>query len=234
MKKVDLRMIEIDAAAEAFYYSDAFTVRKDVKYFERFVQHASPIIRMIARTTSAKIGKASWHEDEIYSILLADMWRLFNCAGWVPSKTKKFHWLMLRQLKNKSSNYMQKVFGNPKHCPYCKAKYSAIRGIDGNTECGTCHHELISACNEKITSVFIENIMGSTPNYVKQIEAAQIVQKLFKAIQTDKKTCRILHMLLEGNSKTMISRTIQIAPNALQFRLEKCKKIVQSLVNTCI
>jgi len=46
---------------------------------------------------------------------------------------------------------------------------------------------------------------------------------------TDPKTYRILLLLLEGRSKSDIGREINLAQNAMNNRIKKCRQIINNL-----
>ena len=207
-------MAHIDLAAEHFY------VTKDKKYFNQFVKWATPVIRQMVHKACAG---SSWDTDELFSILLADMWRLFN--RWAPVEDKKFHWLMLRQLKNKTINYIHQTRGRPHRvCNVCNAKQKA-----GASKCANCGASL------RLPDIIVPDIFESVhkayfPDYLTDIASKQLVTKLLEQVQdTDPKTYRILSLLLEGRSKSAISREINLAQNAMNNRIKKCRRIINNL-----
>jgi len=205
---------KIDILAEQFYFN------KSKKYFDAFIVHAAPIIWATARRACRT---SSWDVDELYSILLVDMWRLFN--RWQPQKDKKFHWLMLRQLQNKTINYVNKQIG-PIHkiCPICgKRQTTSTR-----TRCSNCKESLRS--NPIIHTEIFDCDHSYSPDYLTATANRELVQKLFDQIKNDPKTCAIMRMLLAGETKSNISNEIKIAQNALNNRIKKCKKILESII----
>lgn len=205
-------MYIIDQLAKQYYGS------KDKKYFEEFVKYASPIIRRIARKTCAG---SRWDSEELFSILLADMWRLFN--KYKPVEEKKFHWLMLRQLKNKAINYVRQSQGHlHKVCGLCNTKQKS-----GAIVCSKCGSPL------RLTNIVIaepfESVQTYVPDYLEEFANKQLVEKLLEEVKDDPKTMQILKMLLAGNSKSMISREVKLAQNAMNNRIKKCRKIITKL-----
>ena len=205
----------IDSAAHQFY------ITKDKKYFDVFVKHATPIIqRMIHKTCAGSL----WDVDELFSILLADMWRLFN--RWEPEEGKKFHWLVLRQLKNKIINYIHQVRGRPHRiCNMCNTKQES-----GISECATCGAPL--RLPDIIVSGISETVhIAHCPDYLEDIANKQLVSKLLVQVKDeDPKTYRILQLMLNGCTKSEISREIKLAQNAMNNRLKKCRKIINRLI----
>ncbi len=205
----------IDDAAYRFYTT------KDKKYFNVFVKHAEPIIRQMVYRACAG---SSWDTDDLFSILLADMWRLFN--RWEPEEGKKFHWLVLRQLKNKIINYVHQVRGRPHRvCNTCNTKQD-----DGVSECIKCDAPL-RLPDIIVSNTFETQYTAHHPNYLEDIANKQLVNKLLARVKDeDPKTYRILQLMLAGCSKSEISREIKLAQNAMNNRIKKCRKIVNNLV----
>jgi len=202
----------INRLAEQYYKSN------DKKYFEMFVKHASPIIRKVACKTCAG---SHWDSEELFSILLADMWRLFN--KYVPEKGKKFHWLMLRQLKNKAINYVHQSQGHlHKVCGFCNTKQK-----DGAVKCSKCGAPL--RLTDIIISEPFESMQICTPDCLEEFANKQLVEKLLEEVKDDPKTFQILKMLLAGESKSAISKEIKLAQNAMNNRIKKCRRIVRRL-----
>lgn len=205
----------IDSDAQQFYAT------KDKKYFTAFVKHATPIIqRMIYKACAGSL----WDIDELRAILLADMWRLFN--AWEPVEGKKFHWLVLRQLKNKIINYIHQVRGRPHRiCNICNTKQKL-----GATVCSKCKAPL------RFPDIIVSNTFESTysaycPNYLEITANKQLVDKLLKQVKNETpKTYEILKLILEGYSKSEISRKINLAQNAMNNRIKKCRKIIKTLM----
>lgn len=202
----------IDSAAIQFY-----TTRNE-KYFNEFITHATPIIR---RMVSKSCAGSLWDTDELFSILLADMWRLFN--RWTPEKGKKFHWLVLRQLKNKIINYIHQVRGRPHRvCNICNT-----RQIANGSECSKCGSRL--RLPSIIVSETFETLhVSGVSNCLEDIANKQLVTKLLSSVKdSDPKTYKILQLMLEGRSKSEISREINLAQNAMNNRIKKCRKILK-------
>ncbi|MEA3338572.1 MAG: hypothetical protein U9R15_01270 [Chloroflexota bacterium] len=207
-------MERIDAAAYQFY------ITKEVKYFNEFVKHAVPVIQRMAH--KACIGSV-WDADELFSILLADMWRLFN--SWEPVEGKNFHWLALRQLKNKIINYVHQVRGRPHSvCAVCNTKQDKK-----GSKCSNCGAPL------RLPDIIVSStpeLMGMShcPDYLEIIANKQLINKLLAKVKNDDfKTYEILQLMLKGHSKSEISREINLAQNAMNNRIKKCRKIINSL-----
>lgn len=203
-------MYLIDQTAEQFYKT------KNKKYFNEFVVHVTPIINKFIYKTCAG---STWDIDELFSILLADMWRLFN--KYKPTKEQKFHWLMLRQLKNKTINYVHQMRGRPhKICNMCGTKQK-----EKTATCLKCGAPL------RLPDIIVSGIFESVhhmhvPNYLDDIANKELVAKLFNEVKDDPKTSQILQMILEGKSKSEISREVQLAQNAMNNRIKKCRIII--------
>ncbi len=208
----------IDTIAENFYKT------KNRKYFDVFVKIVTPVIK---RHISKSCAGSNWDTDELFSILLTDMWRLFN--RWAPEKDKQFHWLMLRQLQNKTINYIHSQMGRPhKICPTC-----AARQKENVLYCYNCKASL--RVPDVVMAEPFEHFHAHFPDYLAQVADRQLIERLFAEVKDDPKTCKILTMLLEGESKTTISAEVKVAQNALNNRLRKCKKIIDKLLtNNCI
>jgi DNA-directed RNA polymerase specialized sigma24 family protein len=201
-----------------------YNATKNKEYFTMFVKHATPIIR---KTIFKACRGSYWDTDELFSILLVDMWRLFN--RWRPVKEKQFHWLMLRQLRNKTINYIHSQIGQShKICPVCGKHQLHQFQQPLLSYCYACKSSL-KISNIVITEAF-DNVHAHTPDCLTQIANTQLVERLFKEVQNDPKTCKMLKMLLEGESKTTISKEVGIAQNALNNRLRKCKSIICRLL----
>jgi len=205
----------IDDAAYQFYTT------KDAKHFDTFVEHAEPVIRQIVYKSCAG---SLWDTDELFSILLADMWRLFN--KWVPEEGKKFHWLVLRQLKNKTINYIHQVRGRPHRiCNVCNTKQE--EDVSTCTKCGTS----LRLPDIIVSGTFEDARSAHNPNYLEDIANKQLVDKLLKQVKSDDlKTYKILQLMLGGYSKSEISREIKLAQNAMDNRIKKCRKIISNLM----
>ena len=211
-------MVLIDSAAHQFYET------KDRKHFNVFVKHATPVIQQMVYKACAG---SLWSPDELFSILLADMWRLFN--RWKPEEGKQFHWLMLRQLKNKIINYVHQVRGRSHSiCNICNTKQKE-KNTSTCSECGASLRLpdiIISG-----TGTFETSYNAHQPDYLESIANTQLVDKLLTQVKdTDPKTHKILLLLLEGRSKSEISREIQLAQNAMNNRIKKCRKIINNLL----
>lgn len=208
-------MSSIDSTAYKFYTT------KDKKYFDEFVKYASPVIqRMVHKACAGSM----WDVDELFSILLADMWRLFN--SWQPVKDKKFHWLMLRQLKNKTINYVHQMQGKPRRiCNVCGTHQEK-----GAVKCSKCGASL------KFANIIVSNTFellhnSCNPNYLKDVADKQLVAKLLAQVKdTDPKTYEILRLMLEGRSKNEISSKVNLAQHAMNNRIKKCRKIINNLM----
>lgn len=198
-----------------------FYTTKDKKYFNEFVKCATPIIKQMIYKACAG---SSWDVEELFSILLADMWRLFN--RWEPEEGKKFHWLMLRQLKNKIINYVHQVRGRPHRvCNVCNTKQDGVV-----SECIKCGAPL-RLPDIIVSGTFETSYNACYPDYLECIANKQLVNKLLAQVKDkDLKTYKILQLMLEGHSKSEISREIKLAQNAMNNRIKKCRRIINSLV----
>jgi len=204
----------IDSVASQFY------ITKDKKYFNEFVKYATPIIRQMIYKACAG---SSWDVNDLFSILLADMWRLFN--RWEPEENKEFHWLMLRQLKNKIINYVHQVRGRP-HRVCCVCNTRQENGVLECIECGTP----LRLPDIIVSGTFETSYAAYHPDYLENIANTQLVNKLLAQVKDeDPKTYKILQLMLEGHSKSEISREIKLAQNAMNNRIRKCEKIINKL-----
>lgn len=98
-----------------------FFETKNEKYFTAFAKVATPLIK--AQAVSVCGNSDKWDTEELFAILFADMWRLFN--AYKPEEGKQFHWLMQRQLKNKTINYINnKTERKYKICFVCNTTQS--------------------------------------------------------------------------------------------------------------
>jgi len=210
-------MKRIDGLALKYYET------KDNQYFDQYATLAIPIIkRMIGKICT---GSTRWDPDELFSILLTDMWRLFK--RWEPVQDKKFHWLMLRQLKNKAINYIHQIEGRiRKICPTCGTKQNEDNCTD---ICTTCKSSL--RLPDRVIEEPFESSYFYTPDYLKSLADKDLVEKILEEVENDPKTYQILVMLLDGETKTAISNEVEIAQNALNNRIKKCQKIVKKLIN---
>ena len=205
----------IDSAASQFY------ITKDKKYFNEFVKCATPIIQQMAYKACAG---SSWDVDELFSILLADMWRLFN--RWEPEEGKKFHWLVLRQLKNKIINYVHQVRGRP----HCICNVCNTKQKDNASVCIKCGAPL-RLPDIIVSGTFETSYTAYHPDYLENIANTQLVTKLLEQVKDeDPKTYKILQLMLKGRSKSEISREIKLAQNAMNNRIKKCRKIINKLM----
>ena len=207
-------MESIDSMAYQFHDTG------DVKYFNEFAGHVTPIIKQMAYKACRD---SSWDVDDLFAILLADMWRLFN--RWEPEEGKKFHWLVLRQLKNKIINHVHQVRGRPHRiCNTCGTK-QAKRTTDVSmcTHCGAS----LRLSDIIVSGTFESMYSASCPDYLTIIANKQLVSKLLARVKdTDPKTHQILQLMLEGYSKNEISREIKLAQNAMNNRIKKCRGII--------
>lgn len=209
----DSVMASIDEAANNFFET------RDPKYFNQFAKYATPVIR---GHISKVCANSNWDTEELFSILLSDMWRLFQ--RWERDTAKKFHWLMLRQLRNKTINFIHAQMGRPhKVCPVC-----AKRQQDSRSVCEKCKSSL------RLADIILEEAFdythSCTPDYLAQLANTQLVAKLLTEVKReDPITHKILTMLLDGCTKTEISNEVQIAQNAINNRIRKCQEIVNNL-----
>lgn len=208
---IQVNMTNIDEIAKQFY------ITKDKIYSDKFMVYISPIVKKFA---VQKCVGSKWDSDELYSILLFDMWRLLNV--WVPEEGKKFHWLMLKQLKNKTINFIHKCEGRAhKVCPTC-----GTRQVTSKTFCECCKISL------KLPDRVMEGIFdyGDHNNYLEELANKDLIDKLLKELETDPKTLKIIQLLLLEYTKGEISQEIGIAQNAVTNRILKCQKIVNKLI----
>jgi len=202
----------IDQCAIDFYKT------KDKRHFEKFAKYATRIIQAHVAHTCA--GSTKWDPNELFSILFADMWRLFKV--YVPETDKKFHWLMLRQLKNKTINYMQNNTERKfKRCFICDTPQEK-----GSDVCCTCG----ASMKRPHATTGVEQYdltYCHTPDYLKQVADRELVNIVLKETEEkDPITHKILTMVLEGHTKSEISREVSIAQNALNHRIRKCERIL--------
>lgn len=200
----------IDKAANDFY------IKNDKKSANIFMCHASTAVKTFA--TQKCLG-SKWNVEELYSILLIDTWRLLN--AWKPADGKKFHWLMFKQLKNKTINFIHKTEGRPhKICPSCKARQECLTDI-----CNFCRTPL------KVSERKFEELgdYGDNKDALNELITKELIEKLLKDLESDPKTLKIVHLLLDGYSKGEISKEIGIASNAVNNRIKKCRKIINKL-----
>jgi len=203
-------LLSIDEAAENFYKTQN---KKDANVF---MKRVSPVVR---KFVNQKCAGSRWDSDELFSILLADTWRLLTV--WVPKEDKKFHWLLLRQLKNKTINFIHCTEGIPrKVCPTC-----GVSQVKSKTNCEVCKSSL--KLSDKVLEETIES--SDTFNYLENFADRELVDKLLENLKDDPKTLTIIQLLLEGYSKGDISKQVRIAQNAINNRINKCKKIVNEL-----
>ena len=213
-------MDAIDVTAQKFHRT------KDPQHFTDFVKLATPIIRQVAYKACRD---STWNVDDLFAILLADMWRLFN--RWEPVPGKKFHWLMLRQLKNKTINFIQHQRGHPHQiCNVCNTKQVS----KASAECTTCGSSLklpnLSFSLDLALSLGLP-LSTHQPDYLRDIENKQIVSRLLQRVKTiDMTTYTILQLMLQGCSKSEISREVKLAQNAMNNRIKKCRQIVEDLI----
>lgn len=203
-------MGSIDEAAENFYKT------KNKKDADIFMGHVTQVVR---KFVNQKCTGSRWDPDELYSILLSDMWRLLQ--RWAPQEGKKFHWLMLKQLRNKTINFIHCVEGNPhKICPTCGARQNTSK-----VNCEVCNSSL------KISDKVLKEATEKTNSfdYLEDFANKELINKLLKSLEDDPRTLKIVQLLLEGYSKGDISKQIGIAQNAINNRISKCKKIVDKL-----
>ena len=197
-----------------------FFKTRDESHFDLFAKHAKPLIEIhVAHTCN---GSTKWDADELFSILFADMWRLFKV--YKPEVDKKFHWLMLRQLKNKTINYIQNKTGRVyKKCFICDESQETNAKI-----CTTCG----ASMKRPHATTGIENYdlkHCHSPDYLQEVENKQLVDIVLNATKEDPMTHKILTMLLEGHTKSEISREVAIAQNAVNNRIRKCERILNKI-----
>ena len=198
-----------------------FSQTKNKKLFDAFAVHAIPLIKGFAQRTC--VG-ASWDSDDLFSILLADMWRLFN--SYQPTG-QPFHYLMLRQLKNKSINFVNNQTRSLVLCRVCGTTNE--KGTKVCDECRTSlsvsppfiHSDLIG------TDVF-DHIIDDKESALDQVASDDFVQKLLDRV-SDTTTKQILIMVAAGEPKSAIREKVKLAPNAITHRITKCQKIVKKL-----
>jgi len=205
---------KVDKAAIMYYET------KDKKYFEDIGPILSNTIQ--AHVIHLCIGSSRWDKDELFSILFADMWRLFKV--YIPEKDKKFHWLMLKQLGNKSKNYIKNTTGRVyKNCFVCNHFHANKETVC--TNCGASLRKPYASTGNDLYDLSY----NYTPNYLKDIENKQIIVKLLKDTEDNPKTHRILELLLAGYRRIEIVKELQIAPNAMNSRIKNCQKTLKKL-----
>lgn len=211
------KMDIIDSVVTTYYRT------KDRKYADVFLKEVIPIIKLKVQKTC--IGSVKWDKDELYSILLVDMWRLLKV--YVPEEGRKFHHLMLRQLNNKTINYIQNTTGR-KYCVCFACSKSNKAGTITCTNCGTSLGRPIVM---PVYDFDLGNIHNHTPDYLTEIGNKQLVERVLNnARRTNEKTYRILLMFLMGFSKKEISNAFGgVAQNALNNRIRNCKKSLQGV-----
>ena len=197
----------------------------DVKYFEQFLKLLSPFIH---KTINKACTNSSWDKQELYSIISADMWRLINRQA--PVAGMPYHWLCLRQIKNKLINYItttarEKSF---KVCPECSKTYP--HSVYKCEECAVALTTVSRETHDILDNAeTYENIHSYTPDYLEDMVQRDLVTKLLEQV-IDPTTRTILQMLMEGASYAEISDAVGIAHNAVRRRIKKCQPIVSQLI----
>jgi DNA-directed RNA polymerase specialized sigma24 family protein len=70
--------------------------------------------------------------------------------------------------------------------------------------------------------------VSGVSNCLEDIANKQLVTKLLSSVKdSDPKTYKIIQLMLEGRSKSEISREINLAQNAMNNRIKKCRKILK-------
>jgi DNA-directed RNA polymerase specialized sigma24 family protein len=130
---------------------------------------------------------------------------------------------VLRQLKNKIINYIHQVRGRPHRvCNICNTRQTA-----NESECSKCGSRL--RLPSIIVSETFETLhVSGVSNCLEDIANKQLVTKLLSSVKdSDPKTYKIIQLMLEGRSKSEISREINLAQNAMNNRIKKCRKILK-------
>lgn len=198
-----------------------FARTKHKKLFDEFAVHAIPLIKGFAQRTCAG---ASWDSDDLFSILLTDMWRLFN--SYCPTD-QPFHYLMLRQLKNKSINFVNNQTRALVVCRVCGTTNE--KGCKVCDECRTSLSALPPCIHSDLIGPNIfDHIIDDKKSILDQIASNDFVEKLLDRV-SDTTTKQILVMVAAGESKSTIREKIKLAPNAITHRIIKCRKIVKKL-----
>lgn len=204
----------IDRAAVLYFET------REKRHFEDVGRLIGNIVRMYVSQKCA--GSVRWDKDELFSILFEDMWRLFQV--YKPEVGKKFHWLMLRQLSNKTRNYIKNTTGRRyKNCFICNESHN--NNEDTCIKCGSSLRKPHAATGQE----HYDLSHYYTPNYLKDLENKQIIERLLAATEGDPKTNKILRLMLEGYRKIEISDELKLAPNAMNSRLRKCRETLNKL-----
>ena len=202
-----------------------FLKHRGRKQEKAFLQAVEPVVRSKARKTC--IGSTKWDEGELYSILIEDMWRLLK--GYVPDGNNRFHFLMLRQLNNKTINYINNTTNRKyKVCFICNTAHEK-----GAAVCKTCGTQLNHPRSWTHISheEFIIPAGRADDNVLDNLSNKELVESLLERVKfEDPKTYLILTMYLEGYSKSEIGRELGGMPqNALNHRIRKCAKIIENM-----
>jgi len=208
------------------FFAAEYHRTKDVKCFEQFLKLLSPFIR---KTINKACTNSSWDKQELYSIISADMWRLLNRQE--PVEGMPYHWLCLRQIKNKLINYISTTMREKsfKICPSCDESYP--HSVYTCKACGvSLTPAIIREAHDMLDGVeTYENTHSYAPDYLEDIIQQELVTRLLTKI-VDPTTKKIVQMRLDGASYTEISGVIGIAHNAVKRRLHKCQPILSQLI----
>ncbi len=208
--KQEVALTTIDFLALQFYNTES---PKDKEVlFEKLLEVAQPYINSIAtsftKTTQAK--------DDLMAVLITDLWRLLK--SWKPNMkymlectmkknaSCRFHYLMLRQLRNKSLNEVKK-----KQRPQSNKRY-----VDLNQAVSI---EDLPEAFEKLSC-----------NVLRNISQNDFVKKVLENVK-DEKTRKILELVVHDASTDEIKSAINgKALRAIKRRQESCRPVIISLL----
>jgi DNA-directed RNA polymerase specialized sigma24 family protein len=208
----------IDQAALKFYED------KTEKRFEEFVKCAHPLLTSFANRTCSG---SEWNSDDLFSILLADVWRLLNV--WTPDPNLNFHYLMLRQLKNKSINFVNKetrVYSICRVCGYKNKRKNKYK------YCCNCHICLLASDTfftyDNVTQGYFEKLHVNNTTVLDDVSNKDLVYKLINSI-SDMTTKRIVVLYYRGNTKAEIEQKLKLPKFSATKHLDRCRKLVKRL-----
>lgn len=237
MKVIQKYPERVKIMAKADELALQFHQTKDNKIFDKFASNIDGILR---EHIAKRLAGSNFDPQELYSILLIDLWRLLKV--WEPVENKKFHWLMLRQLQNKTITFVTKNSKSKKmkKCPCCS--YAHERSQLTCDNCGTTMSLYITPLREAdmpavrnpkysgSKTMSASDIPSSKASFVDAIEAKDIVDKLMDKI-TDQKTKKLLTLILDGEEahKVLSELTAGTHPGSYHYRMKKCRQIIEDL-----
>ena len=201
-----INMTVISFFAEKFYESQ--DAKEKEQFFEVILTHADSIIKM----TAFKFEKLQSRTEDLIETLKVDLWRLIN--SWVPTPETKFHYLMLRQLRNKAINETK----------YQRTPQEQRLSLKPSS--------MVSMSSETMTGQHVEDFLFSdTISSLDSVCYSNLLNKLLENI-SDGKTRRILELQLEEDySLEEIRQEVGgKALRAIKRRQEACRPILISLV----